>query len=440
MVSKAGKHTRKHLYNKEEVKCSILQSQLVKFSFYNLLLVALLGLLLRSFPFLQNISLSYKNLLHGHSHFAFGGWVMPVMLALLLKYFPESTSKVAYKHWRNIAYLLLSSAYGMLLSFPFQGYGAVSIIFSTLSVGAGFYLTIIIWKVLKGAKTTTSTSFLRWGVFYLALSAIGPFATGPLISLGYQGTPIYYNAVYFYLHFQYNGWFTFAVLALLYRMMENNGVATNNKRIFLLFNIACIPSYILSILWNQPGFVFNIVGGLSAFIQLVGFFYLLQDLKLYSKRHKIGGLFKIAFFAFFLKLVLQLISSFPDTALLAYHQRNFVIAYLHLVLLGFISLFVIATIIESYKIRWVGQIKVGVSLFLFSLFTTESLLVLQALAGMYGITFQNYSLLLLLFSCCFPLGIVFIMQAVYKAIFHQKPFWVHTKEPLHSDNNLIVQS
>src|SRR6476620_12736666 len=105
MVSKVETDSRKRLSNKEEVACSNLQSQLVKFSLFNLLLVALLGILLRSFPFLQNLSLSYKNLLHGHSHFAFGGWVMPIMLALLLNYFPGIVSKVAYHHWRNIAYL-----------------------------------------------------------------------------------------------------------------------------------------------------------------------------------------------------------------------------------------------------------------------------------------------------------------------------------------------
>ena len=421
-----------------EPRLTLLQARLVQLSFFNLLLVALLGVLLRSFPFLQSFPLSYKNVLHGHSHFAFGGWIMPVLFALVLRFFPECTQKVSYQHWRNIAVLLLFSAYGMLLSFPIQGYKAVSIFFSTLSVAAGFYLTIVVWQALRRVQTTVSTLFLRWGVVYLTLSAIGPFATGPLISMGYQGSPLYHNAVYFYLHFQYNGWFTFAVLALLYRLMEQNGGTINNKVVFLLLNATCLPTYFLSILWNQPNMVFNIVGGLSALIQLLAFFYLLKDIKTYAKSFKIGGLFTLVLIAYFLKLVLQLISTFPSIALLAYHNRNFVIAYLHLVLLGFISLFAIAAIIHTYKIKWRGHLKIGIALFLFSFCTTESLLILQALGGIYGFVIRDYSSLLLCFSLCFPLSLIFIGNGVYKTTSKQQPATNTYKTSLESENDFVT--
>lgn len=123
-----------------------LQHWLLMFSFANLFITACLGVLLRAFPFLSSFPLDYKNVLHGHSHFAFGGWVMPVLLALVLKSFPELRNAVAYRHWRNIAMLMLVSAYGMLVSFPFQGYKAISISFSTLSLIAGFYMAIMSWK------------------------------------------------------------------------------------------------------------------------------------------------------------------------------------------------------------------------------------------------------------------------------------------------------
>lgn len=420
MLSSVFAGKEKQFAYKVNNKISILQARLLQFSFFNLILVALLGLLLRAIPFLQDFPLSYKNILHGHSHFAFGGWVMPVLLALILKYFPECSQRIAFSHWRNIAITLVFSAYGMLLSFPVQGYKAVSIFFSTLSVFAGFYLAVVVWQALRGASATVSTLFLKWGVIYLVLSAIGPFATGPLISMGFQGTPLYYNAVYFYLHFQYNGWFTFAVLAVLYRLMEENGIVANNKIVFILLNLACFPSYVLSILWTQPNLVFNCVGGLSALLQLAAFFYLLNDLKKHVKSSKIGLLFKLALFAFFLKLVLQLISAFPSIALLAYHNRNFVIAYLHLVLLGFISLFIFAAIFHQYNIQWNSQLKFVVVLFLFSFLATESLLVLQALGGVFSFSIPDYPLLMLCFSLFFPLSIVFIANIVNKTVCQQK--------------------
>src|SRR5688572_14151450 len=119
--------------SREASRMNTLQQRLAAWSFFNLFLVACLGVLLRAYPFLDHFPLTYKNLLHGHSHFAFGGWVMPILLALILKMFPEQVQRVTFNHWRNLAVLLLVSAYGMLASFPLQGYKAMSIFFSTLS-------------------------------------------------------------------------------------------------------------------------------------------------------------------------------------------------------------------------------------------------------------------------------------------------------------------
>ena len=65
-----------------------LQSLLIRCSLINLFIVALMGVVLRAFPFLSSFPLDYKNMLHGHSHFAFGGWVMPALFGLILKNFP----------------------------------------------------------------------------------------------------------------------------------------------------------------------------------------------------------------------------------------------------------------------------------------------------------------------------------------------------------------
>src|SRR4051812_9561880 len=76
-----------------------LKQQLLKFSIFNLALVATLGVVLRSYPFMQ-VPFNYGYLLHGHSHFAFGGWVMPILLWMILQYFPSISNKVAFHHWR----------------------------------------------------------------------------------------------------------------------------------------------------------------------------------------------------------------------------------------------------------------------------------------------------------------------------------------------------
>lgn len=386
-----------------------LQHGLLRASFFNLVLVAVAGVMLRAIPFTDAIPFSFKNLLHGHSHFAFGGWIMPILLALILKLFPDLSRKVAYKHWRNIAFLLLFSAYGMLVSFPLQGYDVASIFFSTLSVLGGYYLVAVLWKALQGAPQKSSNLFLRWGLFFLAISAIGPFATGPLIAMGKQGTPLYYNSVYFYLHFQYNGWFTFAVLALLYRQLEHLKLAIHSKRVLKLFALSCVPSFALSLLWNSPAAIYYFIGGTAALLQLAGLFYLWKDVQHFRPSHGwLKPLLLAALGAFALKLVLQVASALPAVAQMAYLNRNFIIAYLHLVLLGFISLFAMATAFQHFYIRHSIYIKVGLLLFFFSFLSTELLLAAHAMGPSLDFSMPYFAQSMLFFSLPFPIGLFLI--------------------------------
>ena len=109
----------------------------LKFSLINLLIVALLGLLMRykigfEFPFLDQ-----KHLQHSHSHFAFTGWIshtLMVLMILFLENKTKHTANVLTDKYTKILTANLICAYGMLVSFIIQGYGLISIIFSTASL------------------------------------------------------------------------------------------------------------------------------------------------------------------------------------------------------------------------------------------------------------------------------------------------------------------
>lgn len=385
-----------------------LKKQLLIFSVFNFFLVASTGLLMRSYPLLENAPFDYKYLLHGHSHFAFGGWVMPVLTWMVMQYFPGITRRIAFRHWRNIILILLISAYGMLASFPFQGYAFVSICFSTLSIIGSFYLAIVLWKASGSVKMETPIRFLRAGLIYLALSALGPFATAPLFALGKSGTPLYFDVIYFFLHFQYNGWFSFAMLAVWYAVKGNNMSTVNGRKAFLYFNLACIPTYFLSILWHNPHPVFYVVGATGAIIQLAGLYHLLKDLRMAGKRFSfIEWMVVISLASFILKNILQLASAFPSIADLAYGQRNFIIGYLHLVLLGFISLGAVASILYAKPSLTTVKVKSAILIFLVSFFATELLMVIQAGGSLWNYALPGFARLMFIMSCLFPLSILF---------------------------------
>ncbi|QLH31640.1 MAG: hypothetical protein HWD62_03660 [Cyclobacteriaceae bacterium] len=55
--------------------------------------------------------------------------------------------------------------------------------------------------------------------------------------------------------------------------------------------------------------------------------------------------------AYLLKLLLQLLSAWPSVALLAYGNRSYIIAYLHLVLIGVVTFFLIAWYMFTNRLR-----------------------------------------------------------------------------------------
>ena len=394
---------------------SQLQSRLTTICLANFLVLSLVGLLLRAYPIFSIHLPVYKNLLHAHSHFAFGGWVMPALLLLIMRFFPELCNDSTYRHWRNIVVLSLSSAYGMLLSFPFQGYAFVSIVFSTLSIVAGLYAGWLIRHNRCQPYFRTSWHFLQAAFFYFALSAIGPFATGPMIAMGMTGTELYYNAIYFYLHFQYNGFFTFIILAVLYRIIEHTRPFNDGKQVWQMMNIACLFSFSLSVLWIQPDIYVNIIGCLAAALQLAALALVFKDLKGISlSGYCLSWLWKFSMLALLLKCILQLISALPMIAELAFQNRNFIIAYLHLALVGFTSIFIC-----SFLLRWRGHYQTklfnsGIAVFLTAFITTEVLMALQASGWLVFLPSGAYPHLMFLFSLLFPAGIAMAVLAGQK--------------------------
>ena len=393
-----------------------LHRSITVIALFNFFIVSVVGLLLRAYPLYSVPIVSFKNVLHAHSHFAFGGWVMPALLAMLLKYFPEITATLSTRHIRNIWVMMLVSSYGMLMSFPFQGYAVVSILFSSLSIGAGFYMAYIFWIVTSHCKQQVSIRFLRAGLVYLTISALGPFATGPLIAMGYAGSPIYFNSIYFFLHFQYNGWFTFAILAVVYKMLSLE--TRSSKWAFYLMNISCAPAYLLSTLWSHPGIAFNFVGGVAASLQLIAACLIVRDFIRQGSYIQIkNGLFQLAIIFFVLKNILQLASSFPEVADIAYRQRNFTIAYLHMVLLGFVTLFILGAIIEKNLLPNHQRLRISTTLFILSFIVTEILLVVNACGYNIAIGPFRFHALIFIASAPLPLSIAMIWKET-RLIFH----------------------
>ena len=373
-------------------------------SFLNLMLVASLGLVLRYkieffFPFVDQ-----KYVLHSHSHFAFSGWVTQTFMVLLVYYLSLKIGSQIIKKYRWLLYANLISAYGMMICFIIQGYGAFSITFSTLSVLVSYVFIVRFWMDLNRIKERSiSILWFKAALIFSFISSLGTFGLAYMMGNKITDQNWYLASIYFYLHFQYNGWFLFAGMGLLSDKLEIiTGARKKLYYVFLLFCFACVPAYFLSILWSPiSGSIYFLLIA-SVIAQLAGWMILLIVIiknkslisPLFSKYGKI--LLILSGIAFTIKLILQSGSIHPELSHLSYGFRPIIIGYLHLVLLGVTSIFIIGYIISFKLILITKKLIVGVFVFVAGIIINELLLMVQGVAALTytGIPYINMMLLL----------------------------------------------
>lgn len=363
--------------------------QWLKIALINLCVVALLGTTLRykiaySLPFIDQ-----KHLLHAHSHFAFTGWVSLALMALFVQSITEQTGRNLLPFFQKIFWTQLMAAWGMLISFSLQGYGAVSIGFSTLSLLNSLFFAYQLWKYTAEAKHFVSTYWFRTAVIWNILSNIG---TGALVYMMVTHTVNqegYLMSLYLFLHFQYNGWFLFGIIGLFSRHVEFVSYTRFKlKRAWQVFTLCMIPAYFLSILWLPMHPILYSLVTATAALQVLGAYWLVQAVRKdpallfsdYPKLFKI--LLMLAAFAFSIKLILQVGSTIPALGKLAFGFRSIIIGYLHLILLGVISLYLVAHIFGQYGVDCLHRAKKGLWIFVMGLIFNEIFLMLQGGAGM----------------------------------------------------------
>jgi len=375
----------------------------IKIALLNLLLVAAIGVILRykiafSLPFIDQ-----KNLLHGHSHFAFAGWITHALMTLLVAFLSAQKGEAVFKKYRWLINANLFTAYGMLISFPLQGYGVYSISFSTLSIFVSYAFAIVYWKDLNSLpEKKISHWWIKAALLFNVLSSAGAFSLAYMMATKNVHQNWYLAAVYFFLHFQYNGWFLFACTGLATDKLLSNVPAVILKRIFWLFAAACVPAYLLSALWLPIPLWMYVIVVLAAFSQFAGWILMVQQLKKHLAfiRPATGStaqwLLMLSAIALSVKLVLQLGSTIPSLSKISFGFRPIVIGYLHLILLGVITLFLLGFMTAEKHLVLNRASSKGIKMFTAGIIINELFLMIQGVAAMgyHPVPFINGALLL----------------------------------------------
>ncbi|MEO7211131.1 MAG: hypothetical protein ABIY35_09300 [Chitinophagaceae bacterium] len=361
----------------------------LQFALVNFCVVALAGVTLRykiNFPL---PIINQKYLLNAHSHFAFVGWVTTALMALLVNYLERNSINTNYKKYNRIIFANCIAAYGMFISFIFEGYAAFSICFSTLTIFISFFFIYFFWRDLKlvtdksYAVNWFKTALILWGI-----SAIGAFTLAYLMASHNTDQEYYFAAIYFFLHFQYNGWFLFVCFGLLFYHLFRTGLVQEvaiNKKLFLIMAVTVAPSYLLSILWLELPSYLRYIADISGVLQLLVLFYFLKLIPAIKKfiPHSFTKTTRtfwiLATVAFIIKVILQMLSVIPYFSHFAFAFRPIVIGYLHLSFLCIISFFIIGYINEYLCTRQRHVSVSGAILFITGVLVQEVILMAQGL-------------------------------------------------------------
>ena len=361
----------------------------LKFSLINLCIVASLGVLMRykigfEFPYFNQ-----KNILHSHSHFAFAGWITHTLMTLMVYYLQDKIGVLDTNKYKKIIIANLICSYGMLVFFIIQGYGMFSIFFSTASILVSYAFGYYYLKDLK--KIDTDLAAINWfraAVIFNIISSFGTFYLAYMMASKNVIQDLYLSSIYYFLHFQYNGWFFFGCIGLLFGFLNLKKSDHSFFEIsFKLFAFACIPAYFLSILWLKVPVWIYIITAFAATIQVFAWFKLLFILIKTQKEfiNNFAPLLRyiLCFVALALsiKFILQLGSTIPVLSQMAFGFRPIVIAYLHLVLLAVISLFLLFYIYAKHFIILNSKIKIGLIIFSLGVFFNELVLAVQGVAS-----------------------------------------------------------
>lgn len=366
-------------------------------AFLSLTAVGITGVWMRSMPWFSSI-IPYENLLHAHSHTALLGWAFLLIIAgLSLNY----NLRKRYFRW-NIAILILSVA-GMFFSFLYQSYGAVSISFSALFVISAYILLSRIFTQLKG--NSESNPFIQRSIIWFFISTIGIWLLGPASAFLGKEHWLYDTAIHFFLHFQINGWLVYATLGFIldYRKIR--------EKLIYLLDASLILTGFLPFFWIELDPLFYYMNATGVVMQMFAIIWLCRGIFRSKKTDNFQKfLLSVVIISLILKGLSQLTSVIPQMAESVFFNRNLILTFLHLVLIGFVSTGLIFNALKSGLIVSTIFFRTGFYIFTVGFFITELILLFQ---GMNFYTVYNISILFL-FSAVMLVGILIMTFSVLR--------------------------
>ena len=361
---------------------------------FNLCIVAALGVLLRTKMVFSIESVEFSNVLEAHYHFAMNGWVTLTILTLMVyELLPAHINNKPKYRW--MLWGVLISSYGLATSFIIDGYNVATMTFISLYIIIAIVFAWIFSRDLIKMKPPKPILILSiCAMVSLILSCIGPETfLGYVLAAHSMNVLVFRDTAYTYLHFQYNGFFPMAIFALFFNYLNGKGISLNTQRnmrnIAIMLPVTIIPTLFLSYLWHYPNIYVRsiaIIGCICLYIYLFMFYRFLHSawtiLKQMNTYAKYLGILVII--AVTIKIILQTGTAVPYVGIIVFGNRPIIIGYIHLVMLGFITLYLLSHLLRNDLLNSNNAFtRAAILVFSSGVIINEVLLMLQGLTQIF---------------------------------------------------------
>lgn len=193
-------------------------------------LAGLTGALFRFIPLTGiDTGLSLVNVRHAHSHLMYFGWVTPALMILVGGHLPFLTGRDVH---RSLYWIVASGFVTALLSYPpFLLFGYAPAVFGEtrlpLSVIAAG-LNVVVWyafvvyyiRQTKGIRRGSALLVWDFAMIFLVLATLGAWALALMKPLGIENVVLSVAFTHVFLDLFSEGWFVLGVLGLVYATVD----------------------------------------------------------------------------------------------------------------------------------------------------------------------------------------------------------------------------
>jgi len=325
-------------------------------------------------------ALALDNIRHAHTHLMFFNWISPPVMAWMATLLIHSDTKLSEESVQRCLYSMLILGFLSYPFFLFFGYRSVDLGFASLPLSAiisglimltWYWFAVLYFTHRKQAKPTSALEIFDGALIALLVSSLGAWGVSAAQLFEGISSLIPSALTYFFLSVFTEGWAVLAGIGVLWSSVElpKPKITVGWLYLPLLFgSMLLFPlSFSTSLITTEMLIAARTGLSLIVISLSVNLFYFLQATSL---KHRF--LFYSLLTILALKIIVQTISIFPTGFWIGVHGLR--ILYLHLIMLGFISVTLIHYLPFSKK----------PTLFISSFFIVTVWLLLISLAAISG--------------------------------------------------------